>query len=160
MKKAVVAVILSLIFISAAFSLSLRNSDEVHPFDSIPMLESYYDESDDGSMSFWDGCEISLLTIGSGDPLYSWFGHSAFLVSTPDGRNVTFDYGTFSFNDEDFFEQYRHGCEIMEPSVADTVIDENDNILFRISGTGGDGRLREILFFCRSLRKEVDVCLQ
>ena len=109
MKKAVVAVILSLIFISAAFSLSLRNSDEVHPFDSIPMLESYYDESDDGSMSFWDGCEISLLTIGSGDPLYSWFGHSAFLVSTPDGRNVTFDYGTFSFNDEDFFVNFAFG---------------------------------------------------
>ena len=109
MKKAVVAVILSLIFISAAFSLSLRNSDEVHPFDSIPMLESYYDESDDGSMSFWDGCEVSLLTIGSGDPLYSWFGHSAFLVSTPDGRNVTFDYGTFSFNDEDFFVNFAFG---------------------------------------------------
>ena len=109
MKKAVVAVILSLIFISAAYSLSLRNSDEVHPFDSIPMLESYYDESDDGSMSFWDGCEISLLTIGSGDPLYSWFGHSAFLVSTPDGRNVTFDYGTFSFNDEDFFVNFAFG---------------------------------------------------
>ena len=109
MKKAVVAVILSLIFISDAFSLSLRNSDEVHPFDSIPMLESYYDESDDGSMSFWDGCEISLLTIGSGDPLYSWFGHSAFLVSTPDGRNVTFDYGTFSFNDEDFFVNFAFG---------------------------------------------------
>ena len=109
MKKAVVATILSLIFVSVAFSLSLRNSDEVHPFDSIPMLEAYYDESDDGSMSFWDGCEVSLLTIGSGDPLYSWFGHSAFLVSTPDGRNVTFDYGTFSFNDEDFFVNFAFG---------------------------------------------------
>ena len=55
MKKAVVAVILSLIFVSVAFSMSMRNSDEVHPFDSIPMLEAYYDESDDGNMSFWNG---------------------------------------------------------------------------------------------------------
>ena len=109
MKKAAVAAILSLLFVSVAFSLSLRNSDEVHPFDSIPMLEAYYDESDDGNMSFWNGCEISLLTIGSGDPLYSWFGHSAFLVSTPDGRTVTFDYGTFSFNDEDFFVNFAFG---------------------------------------------------
>ena len=109
MKKAVVAFVLSLIFVSVAFSLSVRKTDEIHPFDSIPMLETYYDESDDGSMSFWNGCEISLLTIGSGDPLYSWFGHSAFLVSTPDGRNYTFDYGMFSFNDEDFFVNFAFG---------------------------------------------------
>ena len=66
--------------------------EEVHPFDSIPMLESYYDESDDGNASFWDCCEVSLLTISDGIPLYSWFGHSAILVTTPDGRAYTFDY--------------------------------------------------------------------
>ena len=73
------------------------------------MLESYYDESDDGSSSFWAGCEVSLLTISDGAPLYSWFGHAAILVTTPEGRNVTFDYGTFSFNDEDFFVNFAFG---------------------------------------------------
>ena len=109
MKKAVVAALLCLIALSVSFSLSLRNADEVHPFDSIPMLESYYDESDDGNASFWEGCEVSLLTISDGKPLYSWFGHSAILVTTADGRSYTFDYGTFSFNDEDFFVNFAFG---------------------------------------------------
>ena len=77
MKKAFTVAILSLIAVSALFCLSVRSSDEVHPFDSIPMLETYYDESDDGYASFWDNCEISLLTISSGGPLYSWVGHSS-----------------------------------------------------------------------------------
>ena len=109
MKKAFTAVILSLLAVSALFCLSVGNSDEVHPFDSVPMLDTFYDESDDGYSSFWDGCEISLLTISSGGPLYSWFGHSAFLISTPDGRDIVFDYGTFSFNDEDFFVNFAFG---------------------------------------------------
>ncbi|MBR6084529.1 MAG: DUF4105 domain-containing protein [Spirochaetales bacterium] len=109
MKKALCVAILSLIAVCAAFCISIRKAEEVHPFDSVPMLETYYDETDDGYASFWDNCEISLLTISSGGPLYSWFGHSAFLVSTPDGRNITFDYGTFSFNDEDFFINFAFG---------------------------------------------------
>lgn len=109
MKKALCVAILSLIAVCSAFSISIRNAGEVHPFDSVPMLETYYDETDDGYASFWDNCEISLLTISSGGQLYSWFGHSAFLISTPDGRDIVFDYGTFSFNDEDFFVNFAFG---------------------------------------------------
>ena len=109
MKKAAVVVFLCLLILSAVSSMSMRANEEVHPFDSIPMLETYYDESDDGSMSFWDGCEVSLLTVSDGGPIYSWFGHAAILVTTPEGRNVTFDYGTFSFNDEDFFVNFAFG---------------------------------------------------
>lgn len=109
MKKAVVAAVICLFALSASFSLSLKNAEEVHPFDSIPMLESHYNESDDGNASFWEGCEVSLLTISDGKPLYSWFGHSAILVTTPDGRSYTFDYGTFSFNDEDFLVNFAFG---------------------------------------------------
>ena len=109
MKKAVAAAVICLLALSVSFSLSLGNADEVHPFDSIPMLETYYDESDDGNASFWEGCEVSLLTISDGKPLYSWFGHSAILVTTADGRSYTFDYGTFSFNDEDFFVNFAFG---------------------------------------------------
>lgn len=109
MKKTLIAVLMCLFVLSAAFAMSMRAEDEAHPFDSIPMLETYYDESDDGNSSFWEGCEVSLLTISDGGPLYSWFGHAAFLVTTPDGRNYTFDYGTFSFNDEDFFVNFAFG---------------------------------------------------
>ena len=109
MKKTLAAVLLCLFAVSALFSMSMRSQNEVHPFDSIPMLETYYDESDDGASSYWEGCEVSLLTISDGGPLYSWFGHAAILVTTPEGRSLTFDYGTFSFDDEDFFVNFAFG---------------------------------------------------
>ncbi|MFC2822066.1 MAG: DUF4105 domain-containing protein [Spirochaetales bacterium] len=102
----------ALVFLLAlprAFSLSLTAESESHPFDSLPMLESFYDESDDGFLSFWDSCSVSLLTVGPGGPLYSWFGHSALLVTTPSGSNITFDYGSFSFNADSFFLNFAMG---------------------------------------------------
>ena len=109
MRKVIVILILCLVATTAVFSVSLRGNQETHSFDSIPMLETFYDESADANMDFWDKCEVSLLTVTQGAPVYSWFGHSAFLVTTPDGRNMTFDYGTFSFNDEDFFVNFAFG---------------------------------------------------
>ena len=109
MRKVIVILILCLVATTAVFSVSLRGNQETHSFDSIPMLEAFYDESADANMDFWDKCEVSLLTVTQGAPVYSWFGHSAFLVTTPDGRDVTFDYGTFSFNDEDFFVNFAFG---------------------------------------------------
>ena len=109
MKKAAVTAVLCILAVSFVFSMSVRKVEEVHPFDSLPMLDAYYDESDDGNMSFWEGCEVSLLTISDGEPIYSWFGHAAILVTTPDGRSYSFDYGTFSFDDEDFFVNFALG---------------------------------------------------
>ncbi|MBR4477830.1 MAG: hypothetical protein IKO96_04280, partial [Spirochaetales bacterium] len=73
-RKLIVCIILCLISVAAAFSISVTGKQETHPFDSMPMLETYYDESDDGYMDFWDKCEVSLLTVTQGKPLYSWFG--------------------------------------------------------------------------------------
>ena len=110
MRRVVFALILCLVLVPGVFSLSLKSGAHAeNAFDSIPMLNAFYDESDDGSMAYWDACTVSLLTISSGDPIYSWFGHAAFLVTTPEGRNITFDYGTFSFDDEDFFVNFAFG---------------------------------------------------
>ena len=110
MRRVVFALILCLVLVPGVFSLSLKSGAQAeNAFDSIPMLNAFYDESDDGSMAYWDACTVSLLTISSGDPIYSWFGHAAFLVTTPEGRNITFDYGTFSFDDEDFFVNFAFG---------------------------------------------------
>jgi hypothetical protein len=110
MRKAVVCAILCLVLVSGLFAVSLRSgAQEVRPFDSLPMLDSHYDEGDDGNLAYWDRCTVSLLTITPGDPIYSWFGHAAILVTTPEGRRVTYDYGTFSFNDEDFFVNFAFG---------------------------------------------------
>ena len=53
--------------------------------------------------------EVSILTIGQGDELYSSFGHSALLISDPQlhVQNV-YNYGTFSF-DNDFYAKFTKG---------------------------------------------------
>lgn len=109
MKRVLFSILLCIVLTSSVFSISMKTVDEVHSFDSVPMLDAYYDESEDSNMKFWDGCKVSLLTIGAGGPLYSWFGHSAFLVETPDGRSYVYDYGTFSFNADNFIGNFVMG---------------------------------------------------
>ncbi len=109
MKRMLTTLFLCLVMVVSAFAISFKSSEETHPFDSIPMLDSYYDETPDSDMDFWGACQVSLLTIGAGGPLYSWFGHSAFLVEAPTGRSYVFDYGTFSFNSENFIINFVMG---------------------------------------------------
>ncbi len=108
-KRVVSTISLLLIVLPLLFSMSIRHEEEIHPFDSIPMLDRYYDSSDDGNLDYWDKYEISLLTVSQGGPVYSWFGHSAFLVKTPEGREIAFDYGTFSFDDDKFISNFIMG---------------------------------------------------
>ncbi|MFC4262236.1 DUF4105 domain-containing protein [Ferruginibacter yonginensis] len=54
--------------------------------------------------------QISLLTCSPGDELYSTFGHSALRVI--DSNSVTdhvYNYGTFNFDDEDFYLKFVKG---------------------------------------------------
>ena len=109
MKKLSFSVLLFAFCLASVFAISINHADEVHSFDSIPMLNRYFDMTDDGNDDYWDSYTISLLTISQGGPLYSWFGHSAFLVQTPTGRNIAFDYGTFSFSSDDFIKNFIMG---------------------------------------------------
>ena len=110
MKKRTAAVMLMAFAIaSVAFGVSLRTSGEVHSFDSIPMLEAYYDETPVDDDVYWDSCRISLITIGEGAPLYSWFGHTALLVELANGQSYMFDYGTFSFDADHFYRNFIMG---------------------------------------------------
>lgn len=109
MKKLSFSVLLFAYCLASVFAISINHADEVHSFDSVPMLNRYFDMTDDGNDDYWDSYTISLLTISQGGPLYSWFGHSAFLVQTPTGRNIAFDYGTFSFSSDDFIKNFIMG---------------------------------------------------
>lgn len=52
---------------------------------------------------------ISLLTVGPGEDLYSFFGHTAIRVKDDSLRfDVVFNYGTFEFSD-DFYVQFTMG---------------------------------------------------
>ncbi len=53
---------------------------------------------------------ISLLTCSPGDELYATFGHSALRVTDSIGlSDVVFNYGTFNFDDPDFYTKFIRG---------------------------------------------------
>jgi hypothetical protein len=59
-----------------------------------------------------DSCnlKISLLTCGPGEDLYSIFGHSAIRVQDQTSNtDVVFNYGTFDFEDPDFYIKFTRG---------------------------------------------------
>ena len=165
MRKVLICFFLCLLACCGAFAVSMRSGassglasglgaglgsgSSENPFDSLPMLDAYYDDSDDGTLAYWDSCTVSLLTVTPGKPIYSWFGHAAILVSTPDGRNITYDYGTFSFDDEDFFVNFAFGrlWFLCHSSYAD----------YQLEGLEEDGRsvTRIILPFTREQKKAI-----
>ena len=54
--------------------------------------------------------QISVLTCGSGEELYTAFGHTAFRVQDPTlGIDVVYNYGTFDFNKPNFFLNFAKG---------------------------------------------------
>ncbi len=47
-----------------------------------------------------DSAQVSLLTIGSGEAVYSLWGHSALRIYDPiQGLDIAYNYGTFDFDD-------------------------------------------------------------
>lgn len=59
-----------------------------------------------------DSCRlrISLLTCGAGEELYSTFGHSALRVTDAQtGNDVVYNYGTFNFDEPDFYTKFIKG---------------------------------------------------
>lgn len=56
------------------------------------------------------GLRISLITCEPGEELYSIFGHNAIrIVDSVAMRDYTFNYGTFDFDDKDFYIKFMRG---------------------------------------------------
>ena len=56
------------------------------------------------------GLRISLLTCTPGSELYSVFGHNALrIVDTAAGTDIVYNYGTFDFDDPDFYTKFVRG---------------------------------------------------
>ena len=54
--------------------------------------------------------EVSLLTCGAGNDLYSTFGHSAFhIYDKTTGTDRVYNYGTFDFDTPDFYLKFTQG---------------------------------------------------
>jgi hypothetical protein len=58
-----------------------------------------------------DSCNIkvSLLTCSPGSELYSIFGHTAIRVKSDPNFDIIYNYGTFDFEDPDFYEKFVKG---------------------------------------------------
>jgi hypothetical protein len=53
---------------------------------------------------------ISLLTCAQGDELYSVFGHTALrIIDSAHQTDIVYNYGTFDFNDPDFYSKFTRG---------------------------------------------------
>ena len=57
-----------------------------------------------------ESAQISVLTCGPGQELYTAFGHSAFRVQDPEkGIDVVYNYGTFDFQAPNFYTNFARG---------------------------------------------------
>ncbi|MBT8320736.1 MAG: DUF4105 domain-containing protein, partial [Eudoraea sp.] len=57
-----------------------------------------------------ESAQISVLTCGSGQELYTAFGHSAFRVQDPvKDIDVVYNYGTFDFQAPNFYTNFAKG---------------------------------------------------
>jgi hypothetical protein len=62
------------------------------------------------AISLSDSARVSLLTCSPGDELYSCFGHSAIRVTDyKQGFDIVFNYGTFDFDQPDFYLNFLRG---------------------------------------------------
>lgn len=69
-----------------------------------------------------DSCNlrISLLTCGPGEDLYSIWGHTAVRVQLKsNATDIIFNYGTFDFEDPDFYSKFTRGKLLYYVSVED-----------------------------------------
>ena len=57
-----------------------------------------------------ENTSVSLITCGSGNELYSTFGHSALHISDPStGLDRVYNYGTFDFDTPNFYVKFARG---------------------------------------------------
>lgn len=53
--------------------------------------------------------KIYLVTIGPGDDIFLRWGHFAIVIDYKDSKDFLFDYGNFSFSEDDFVENFIKG---------------------------------------------------
>ena len=97
---------------------------------------------------------ISLLTCSPGEELYSIFGHSALRII--DSNNVTdlvYNYGTFDFDDKDFYLKFARGKLLYFVSLERT-----DDFLFFYTETGRSIK-EQVLNLTYAEKKEIQSAL-
>jgi hypothetical protein len=93
------------------FSLSMMPNHSIEDPNSSQSLladENFLEENNLSTLSS-PRYSIQLSTMGRGDPLYVWFGHSGLIINDLESkRSVMYDFGVFSF-DEGFYQSFALG---------------------------------------------------
>ena len=98
--------------LSALFSFSVgERRVQEQPFDSEQELGKvdFTKTLAPNQLEWVNRATLSLLTVGSGDPLYAWFGHSALIIGQPSGGEVMYDYGVFDPDQKNFYLNFARG---------------------------------------------------
>ncbi len=107
-KQILLILLFSFVSFSSLMSANLKPNDLINPFPSEENLSNF--EKVDNVLkydkTFIDSLQISLITISPGKPLYSWFGHSAIMVTQGEDTSIIFDYGVFNFNSDNFYKNF------------------------------------------------------
>jgi len=116
------------------FSLSVVPVKIEQPYDSMESL--YYVDFDPilaQNQEDWVAkTRIQLLTVGPGEDLYAWFGHTALIVTQSNGRRIMYDWGIFDDTEEWFYPNFAFGKMYYRVSVSDA--------LWRIEDSIAEGR--------------------
>ncbi|MFZ1528742.1 MAG: DUF4105 domain-containing protein [Ferruginibacter sp.] len=104
---------------------------------------------------------ISLLTCTPGEELYSTFGHSALRVIDSNAvSDIIFNYGTFDFNDPDFYSKFIRGkllyvlsAEKLEDFLFTYQI-ENRGVAEQLLDLTGPEKIRIKHFLAENLKEE------
>lgn len=110
-KRILIILFFSIIIISPLLGIDFTPKPLRNPFPSEENLNNFTKVKDiEGyDIDTLDSLEISLITISPGNPLYSWFGHSAIMVTQDENTSIIYDYGVFSFNSDNFYTNFIQG---------------------------------------------------
>ncbi|WP_118973486.1 Lnb N-terminal periplasmic domain-containing protein [Taibaiella koreensis] len=108
-----------------------------------------------------DHIRISILTCGVGDELYSSFGHTGVRVmDTRSGADEVYNYGTFNFNDPDFYQKFTLGklpYYLEKGAYGDfmyTYVEEKRNVREQVLDLSTDQKRRMIRYLENNLKPE------
>lgn len=109
--KRILALLIAISCITSLWGFSVLDRTIEQPFDSVKELLSFdFSKSLAPHQKAWaEDTKIHLLTVGSGDDLYAWFGHSALIFTSPSGSKVMYDWGIFDPNQEYFYLNFARG---------------------------------------------------
>ncbi|MCL2609803.1 MAG: DUF4105 domain-containing protein [Treponema sp.] len=66
---------------------------------------------------------VKIAVLGPGDELYYWWGHIALIIEdAATGVSRFFDYGLFSFDQDNFFLNFAHGRLVYSTGVSPTAL--------------------------------------